>query len=29
MLELWDGIKKIDKQFNHSHGPAQIKLQVG
>jgi hypothetical protein len=23
------GIKKIDKQFNHSHGPAQIKQQVG
>jgi hypothetical protein len=29
MLELQDGIKKIDKQFNYSHGIAQTKQQVG
>jgi len=29
MLELWDGTKKIDKHFNHSPGPTQIKQQVG
>jgi len=23
-----NGTKKIDKQFNHSHGPAQTKQQV-
>jgi hypothetical protein len=29
MLKLQDGIRKIDKHFNHSHGPAQTKQQVG
>ncbi len=29
MLELQDGIRKIDKQITYSHGPAQIKQQVG
>jgi hypothetical protein len=29
MLELRDGTKKIDKQFNYSHGPTQTKQQVG
>jgi hypothetical protein len=26
MLELRDGTKKINKQFNYSHRPAQTKL---
>jgi len=26
MLELWDGIRKIDKQFTHSHGPAHNQI---
>ncbi len=29
MLELRDGNRKIDNQFNYSHGPAQTKQQVG
>jgi hypothetical protein len=29
MLELRDGTKNIDKQFNYSHKPAQTKQQVG
>jgi hypothetical protein len=29
MLELRNGTRKIDKQFNHSHKPAQTKQQVG
>jgi len=29
LLELQDGTRKIDKQFNHSHRLAQTKQQVG
>jgi len=29
VLELQDGMRKINKQFNYSHGPAQTKQQVG
>jgi hypothetical protein len=29
MLELRDGTKKINKQFNYSHRPVQTKQQVG
>jgi hypothetical protein len=29
VLELWNGTRKIDKHFNHSHMPAQTKPQVG
>jgi hypothetical protein len=29
VLELWDGTRKIDKQFSYSHEPAQTKQQVG
>ncbi len=28
MLELQDGIRKIDKHFNHSHGPTQTKQEM-
>ncbi len=29
MSELWDGTRKINKQFNYSHEPTQTKQQVG
>jgi len=28
VLELQDGMRKINKQFNYSHGHAQIKQEV-
>jgi len=29
VLELQDGTRKRDKQFNYSHAPTQTKQQVG
>jgi hypothetical protein len=29
VLELYDGTRKIDKQFNYSHRHAQTKQEVG